>query len=113
MQTFPQHTGKWQISASGGIQPMWSHNGKELFYLDPDGKLMSVSVETTSASFQAGIPKLLFQTQLSGEYPGRNMYVVSPDAQRFLMLVDASQGTQAPITVMVNWPALLKGSGGN
>ena len=111
VQSFPRHTGKWQISVSGGDQPMWNRNGKELFYLDPDGKLMSVNVDTSSATFQAGIPKVLFETQLSGRYPGRNMYVVSPDGQRFLMLVPATEDKPQPITVVVNWPALLKGGG--
>ncbi|MGH9588923.1 MAG: protein kinase domain-containing protein [Terracidiphilus sp.] len=113
VQTFPQHTGKWQISASGGDQPMWSRDGKELFYLDPEGKLMYVDIDPNSATFQAAIPKTLFQTQLDGRYPGRNMYVVSPDGQRFLMLAPAGGIKPRPITVVVNWPEMLKSSGSN
>ncbi len=90
------HAGKWQISATGGNEPVWSRDGKELFYLDLDGKLMEVDVNT-NATFQAAIPKPLFQTQLNGRYPGRTMYVVSPDAQRFLMIVPAGTvQTRAP-----------------
>jgi eukaryotic-like serine/threonine-protein kinase len=108
VQTFPQQTDKWQISAAGGLQPIWGRDGKELFYLALDGKLMEVDVNTNAATFQAGIPKPLFQTQLATTYQGRNMYVVSPDGQRFLVLVPVS-GTEAlPITVIANWPALLK-----
>jgi len=88
---------------------MWSSNGKGLFYLDPNGKLMAVDVNANSATFQAAIPKPLFQTQLDGRYMGRNMYVVSPDGQRFLMLVPANGDKPEPITVVVNWQALLKG----
>jgi len=113
VQTFPQHTGKWQISASGGSEPMWSRDGKELFYLAPgdnasDTKLMSAAVNTDSPAFQAGIPKQLFQTQLIPLWFWRNIYAPSPDGQRFLMIAPAGQTKQQPITVVVNWPALLK-----
>jgi len=108
VQTFPQHTGKWQISASGGEGPTWRRDGKELFYLAPDNKLMALAVSTDSASFQAGIPKELFQAQLIPSRTLRNIYVVSPDGQRFLMLVPAGEAKPSPITVVVNWPTLLK-----
>ena len=111
VQTFPEHTGKWQISASGGTEPMWSRNGKELFYLTPDEKLMSVTVNTGSATLQAGIPQPLFQTQLIPLWYWRNIYLPSPDGQRFLMLAPAAQTKPEPITVVVNWPALLRKSG--
>ena len=107
VQTFPQHSGKWQVSTSGGEQPMWRRDGKELFYLAPGNHLMTVAVGTDSASFQAGIPKELFQAQLATSAL-RNVYVASPDGQRFLMLVPAGEAKAEPITVVVNWPALLK-----
>jgi Tol biopolymer transport system component/tRNA A-37 threonylcarbamoyl transferase component Bud32 len=110
VQTFPEHTGKWQISASGGTEPTWRSDGKELFYLTLDEKLMAVDVNTESPSFQAGIPKPLFQAQLVPLSYWRNIYVPSPDGQRFLMLVPANETKAPPITVVVNWPALLKGS---
>jgi eukaryotic-like serine/threonine-protein kinase len=111
VQTFPQHTGKWQISVSGGTEPTWRRDGKELFYLSPENKVMAVAVSTDSTSFQGGIPKELFQAQLvpSGI---KNAYVVSPDGQRFLMLVPAGEAMPEPMTVVVNWPALLGSSGG-
>ncbi|HKR28318.1 MAG TPA: protein kinase, partial [Acidobacteriaceae bacterium] len=108
VQTFPQPTGKWEISTAGGAEPMWRHDGKELFYLSPDEKLMAVNVDTTSGAFQAGIPKELFQAQLVPLSYWRNIYVPSPDGQRFLMITPAGQTTPEPITVVVNWPALLK-----
>jgi len=109
VQTFPQQTGRWEISASGGVQPMWSRDGKELFYLTPDDKLMAVGVNTTSSAFQAGTPKELFQTQLVPLWLWRNSYVPSPDGQRFLMLAPVSAVKPQPITVVLNWPALLAG----
>ena len=53
VQTFPQPTGKWQISVGGGIQPRWSADGKELYFLAPDGKLMAVTVTTSGSSFSS------------------------------------------------------------
>ena len=108
VQTFPQQTGKWEISTSGGAEPMWRRDGKELFYLAPGDKLMAVSVSTDSDAFQPGIPRELFQAQLPPISYWRNFYVASPDGQRFLMLVPASKARNEPITMVVNWPALLK-----
>ena len=108
VQTFPQHTGRWEISTSGGVQPMWRRDGKELFYLTPDEKLMAVEVNTTSATFQAGIPKLLFQAPLVPISYWRNIYAPSRDGQRFLMITPASEVKPEPITVVVNWQELLK-----
>jgi Tol biopolymer transport system component len=110
VQTFPQHSGRWQISTSGGVQPIWRRDGKELFYLTEDEKLMAVDVNTTSATFQVGIPKQLFQAQLVPISYWRNIYVPSPDGQRFLMLTPAGEVKPEPITLVVNWPTLLKSS---
>ena len=57
--TFPSV--KWQVSCGGGQEPRWRQDGKELFYVSTDGKMMSVGV-TTGASFKAGAPVTLFQT---------------------------------------------------
>lgn len=110
VQTFPQQTGRWEISNAGGAEPMWRRNGKELFYLTPDEKLMTVDVDTTSAVFQAGIPEELFQAQVVPMSYWRNIYVPSPDGQRFLMIAPEGPVRQEPITVVVNWPALLNRS---
>lgn len=111
VQTFPQQTGKWQISPSGGLEAFWRRDGKELFYLTPDNQLMTVPVNTDAASFQAGIPKPLFQATLVPIANWRNIYSPSPDGQRFLMLTPEGQAKPEPITVVVNWPALLRQSG--
>jgi eukaryotic-like serine/threonine-protein kinase len=112
VRTFPQQTGKWQISPSGGTEPMWRRDGKELFYFTPDNQLMVVPVSTDAGSFQAGIPKPLFQPHLVSFSTWRNIYVPSPDGQRFLMLTPAGEAKPEPITVVVNWPALLRQRGG-
>jgi len=107
VQTFPQQAGKWQVSSSGGVEPMWQRDGNELFYLKPDDTLMAVDVKAGTGGFQAGAAKKLFKAQLiTGG--GRNHYAVSPDGQRFLMLEPVGKAQPSPITVVVNWPALLK-----
>ena len=113
VQTFPQQTGKWQISTSGGTEPMWRRDGRELFYLAPvenssDIRVMSVAVNGGSAAFQVGIPKELFRTQLIPLWLWRNVYATSPDGQRFLIVVPTSRAKPSSITVLVNWPALMK-----
>jgi serine/threonine protein kinase len=106
VETFPEHTGKWQISTDGGFQPQWRADGKELFYLA--GKMTSVAVSTTSGEFKAGIPEPLFDTpNLPGLSYYRNTYVVSRDGQRFLFTASPRE-TTATFEVLVNWPALLK-----
>jgi len=72
--------------------------------------MMAVEVDADSSQLQAGIPKPLFQPQLRF-IPGvflRNRYVVSADGQRFLMLAPVGETSSNPLTVVVNWPALLK-----
>jgi len=108
VQTFPASGRKWQISVGGGAQPYWRRDGKELFYISPDRKLIAVDVKSDTTTLEVGSSKTLFQTRLPG-YPGpRNCYDVSADGQRFLtnnLLGDISAN---PITVVVNWTAALQ-----
>ena len=106
VQSFPVTGGKWQISTSGGGQPVWRRDGRELFYIDPDRKLMSVEVKA-GATFEAGISKPLFDTRIEG-YTNNNRYAVSPDGQRFLINVPVEAQTSAPLIVVLNWTADLK-----
>jgi eukaryotic-like serine/threonine-protein kinase len=106
VQTFPEHSGKWQVSTAGGIDPEWRHDGKELFFIGGE-KLMAVDVKTDGPQFEAGIPKPLFQAQfLLGAW--RNRYVVTADGQRFLAIVPVEKQAYSPITVVMNWTADLK-----
>jgi len=106
VQTFPERRGKWQISTSGGSQPQWRHDGKELFYL-AGGKIMAVEVKTDSSQFEAGIPKLLFDAQIE-DVGWRNQYVVSGDGQRFLVVAPVEKAASTSMTVLVNWASELK-----
>jgi Tol biopolymer transport system component/predicted Ser/Thr protein kinase len=110
VQSFPDpNGGRWQITAQGGIEPKWKHDGRELYYLALDGKLMAVPVNP-DRTFQAGSPTVLFQTPLvvnRGQSPRDRRYDVAPDG-RFLIAVPAAVATQTPITVAVNWTGLMK-----
>jgi Tol biopolymer transport system component/tRNA A-37 threonylcarbamoyl transferase component Bud32 len=105
VQTFPvAGGGKYQISANGGDQPRWRNDGRELYYMSLDRKLMSADVKE-GASFEAGTPKLLFQTQapVTNITTFRNHYTVTPDGQKFLIVTIASAQTAAPLVVVQNW----------
>ena len=110
VQTFPDpNGGKWQISAEGGVQPKWRRDGRELYYLSLDGKMMSVPVGT-GPSFTAGRPLVLFQTPLTvnRRSPTRDrQYDVAPNGS-FLISVPAANTAYIPFTVMVNWDSLLE-----
>lgn len=100
---------RWQISTSGGIEPQWRGDGRELFYIAPDRSLMAVDVAAQPV-FRAGPPRQLFVTRMVGFQAGsyfRNQYVVTADAQRFL-LNEPVDAQASPITVVVNWMAALK-----
>ena len=97
---------KWQISTAGGANPVWRGDGKEIFYLGLDGKMMSVPVESGANFLHAGTPKPLFQTRL---VPGGiRQYDVTRDGKRFLLNVPSPDSGDEPITVIVNWPKLLE-----
>jgi len=106
VQTFPLSGGKWQISTGGGAQPHWRHDGKELYFIGPDRKLMAVDVKL-GATFEVGTPKALFQTQVSA-FSSPNRYDVSADGQKFLINSSVQETSRAPLEVMVNWGAGLK-----
>jgi Tol biopolymer transport system component len=102
---FPGFTEKRQVSNSGGGQALWRKDGKELFYLTLDGKMMAVSVKG-GAAIETGIPKVLFQTRLTVN-PRQDHYCVTGDGMRFLFGEDVGEVTH-PVTVVLNWTAGLK-----
>jgi Tol biopolymer transport system component len=102
-------SGKWQVSTTGGNSPRWRRDGREIFYLAPDNKLMAAPVNGQVSAFEVGAVRPLFDTRPAGLGPARSaVYDVSPDGQRFLVNTLAEEAASAPITLVVNWPALLK-----
>jgi len=105
VQTFPNPGGKWQVSVNGGGKPVWSRDGKELFFISSDQKMMAVEVKD-SGKFEAGTPRALFNTSLSFTSTS-GFFDVSKDG-RFLMPIAMEQSANAPMTVVINWQAGLK-----
>jgi len=112
VRPFPASGGRWQISTGGGVYPKWRRDGKELFYISPDNRMMAAAVET-AASFRPGAPVALFQTNLAtggnvgiGGYASRAEYAVAKDG-RFLLNVRVGDAASLPITVMQNWDTLV------
>jgi Tol biopolymer transport system component len=112
VQSFPTGAGKFQVSTgAGGVQPRWRRDGKELFYIAADGKLMAVQVKT-APEFEAGAPQPLFDPRIAaGAHPAWARYAVTADGERFLVnTIGATHegATSEPITVVLNWQAALK-----
>ena len=111
IQSFPKREGKWQVSVDGGVYSRWSRDGKELFYLALDGKLMAASVKEDSA-LEVGTPKPLFEPPFVGGARTilgfRNQFDVAPDGERFLINVPVAEESSLPITLALNWAAGLK-----
>jgi Tol biopolymer transport system component len=106
VQTLPLSDKKSQVSTNGGYEPRWRADGREIYYLSEDHKLMAVAVGP-GPSF--GIPKVLFQTQVqTGVTANRTHYVPSRDGQRFLINTLTADASPTPITVVMNWAAGLK-----
>ena len=109
VQPVPPTGGKWQISTNGGSQPAWRRDGRELFYIAGDGKMTAVPVNPSAKEFEAGVPQPLFDVvtpEVSAPYYWH--YAVRSDGQRFLVNVLNVDSYAVPITVVVNWTALLK-----
>jgi eukaryotic-like serine/threonine-protein kinase len=103
---FPQGNGKWGVSTNGGSEPRWRGDGKELFFISPDQKLMAVDILERGSSLQIGNPQPLFRANFSA-VPGV-VYDVASDGKKFVTLSPAEQVSTEPITLVVNWTALVK-----
>lgn len=110
VQSFPASGGKWQISNAGGGQPQWSRDGREIFYVSADRKLMSAPVRASGSTFEVGEPQMLFELRIqSVGLPGpRNFFAVTKDGQRFLVNSLSAEQTFRLTTVVLNWTADLK-----
>jgi eukaryotic-like serine/threonine-protein kinase len=98
-----QPRGKWQVSVAGGEVPRWRRDGKELYY-EFNGGYFAVDVKTDGPSFEAGIPRLLFEVPTIFSNVGSgHPFVVTHDGQRFMILTPIEKTSSAPIDVLVNW----------
>ena len=104
----PSLTQKRQVSSGGGYQPLWRADGKELFFLSLDQKMMVADVKTAGAVIETGIPKALFQTD-AGDNTAFNQYAVSGNGQRFLINGPVARVAEpvSHINVVLNFAAQL------
>jgi Tol biopolymer transport system component len=103
--SFPSGTGKWQVSAAGGSLPLWRGDGRELYFVSVDNKIMAAPVQADS-SFHAGSPAPLFAIHPKSS-PG--VFDVTADGQRFLVNSLPADLSSPPLTLISNWPATLSG----
>jgi len=104
VQAFPGPGSKLRVSTDGGTEPRWNPNGKELFYISPDAKMIAASVTSSGAGLEIGKPVPLFQTRIvrGGTSDVTQQYDVSRDG-RFLINVPADEAFTSPVTLLFNW----------
>ena len=101
VRPFPEE-GKFQVSRDGGRSPIWSADGKEIFYISGN-KMMAAPVQA-GATFEAGVPRMLFEV---GPLPPLVKFDVSADGQRFIIAVTTEDQSNLPITIVTNWQQAL------
>jgi serine/threonine protein kinase len=105
--SFPDGTRRYPISSQGGSEPQWRRNGQELFFLNAESMLMSVSV-TTGPEFKAGVPTPLFRVRTpTSANPYRQQYAVAQDGNRFLVNRARDDAAPPAINVVLDWRTLL------
>ena len=108
LMTLPPTGERWQVSVAGGAQPRWSSDGKSLFFLATDGRLMTVDIEARPGAPPAiSAPRALFQTGLAVTL-NLDQFAVSRDGQRFLIRRPEENVAKDEIRIIVNWPELLR-----
>ena len=101
IQAFPKPGGAHRVSTRGGTRPQWGPEGHELFYLSLDNKVMAVSITLGPDTVATSEPGEVFVLP-----PRASFFEAAPDGQRFL--VNMPDPMPHPLTVIVNWPSLLK-----
>ena len=106
---FPGFGSKWEVSRGGGEEPRWRGDGKEMFYLAPDGRLMAADVKS-GTGFEAGSPIALFQTHPRQPLSAMDFfsYDVTADGQKFLVNTKMDTTSSAPLSVILNWSAEME-----
>ena len=100
----PIDRGGQQISNGGGLWPSWRRDGRELFYIAPDGTLMTVAMKL-GPEMEVSAPRALFKTKVAELWNPIRNYTVAHDGQRFLINARVEEASAPPVTVTLNWPA--------
>jgi Tol biopolymer transport system component len=107
VDTFPEPQTKIPVSIGGGVLPEWRPDGRELYYVAPDRALMAVAVETAVSPIRIGRPVKLFQMPPVGTTSNRHQYQPTAKGERFLVNGRVPTDTDSPVTVLLNWPAVV------
>ena len=97
---------QWQISSGGGSQARWRADGKELFYLSPDGNVMSVTIEV-APFFRPGTPKALFKLPRTPDRDTPVFEDVTPDGERVLLDLPVAERSSVGFQAIMNWTSLI------
>ncbi len=105
VEPFPKGDARERISTAGGLYPRWRGDGKEIFFIAPDSRMMAAPVLSSKDRLNVGEPAALFHAK----FPTfRSPYDVTADGQRFLAVVESDEHQAPPMTVVVNWRAMLE-----
>jgi len=105
IQTFPTPGGKRQVSINGGGRPIWSRDGRQLFFIGADRKMMAVGVKNSAGKLELSVPKALFDSHIGAN---SNLWFDVAQDGRFLIPTQVEDSAGAPMTVVINWTAGLK-----
>jgi Tol biopolymer transport system component len=106
--SFPGGGTRWQVSGSGGTQPRWRGDGRELFFVSANGDMTAAAVDGTGARFEVKDVRSLFRVNMfAGPRFGLYGYDVSPDGKR-LLVNDAGEANVPRVALVTNWTAGLK-----
>ncbi len=104
VKAFPGPGGGRRVSTSGGTEPRWRRDGREIYYASPDNKIMAVPIEL-APRFRSGAPETLFAI-----HPSQvgSVFEVSADGRRFLVNSVPENSGSAPLQLLLNWTRLLE-----
>jgi serine/threonine protein kinase len=106
---FPNPGQQWQVSLDGGIEARWAPDGRDVYFISPDARMMSAAVQPSAdgQSLDMATPIALFQTQIfrgGTQIAGlKFQYAIAPDGTRFLINSNMDDEKTSPITVILNW----------
>ena len=98
---------KWQVSSGGGVQPLWSPDGRTLYYLGLDGTLYAARIDAADSAVRVSPPQALFKSPLFLVSANIEQYRAAPDGQRFVFRIPTGNDVQPEVRVVLNWPSLI------
>ncbi len=106
VQAFADPAEKWVVSTTGGSQPQWRRDGRELFYVSTDLTVTAVEIRA-ALSFEAGAPRPLFPLRFTDQLAYRNNFMPAADGKRFLINTSYS-GAGTGAAVVIDWASVMR-----